>query len=241
MQIRYDRTESFLLLTDNAGTSPGEQLPAFFMCRISLLSMKQSTLSQACPGCRAGFGTVPDHAADYDPSPGGRMASFEPPKMVDYPPELLQAVVHEASTDAWRLAMFLQQLGLLPSSGANQRTSLCLPRSLLLGLGAALRLFSWECSGARIHLPETLPSAQLAIYNLISIAVKQPGQLESLALGLVRDVLRANLELMAWHGQEVLGSHIILGDADEDPLVDPLADFLWANRHALRSQESSKS
>jgi hypothetical protein len=40
------------------------------------------------------------------------MASFEPPKMVDYPPELLQAVVHEAPTDAWRLAMFLQQLGL---------------------------------------------------------------------------------------------------------------------------------
>ena len=163
------------------------------------------------------------------------MAPLDVPLPADFPPELVQAVACEAAEDADRVGLFLRELndGLARRGQTLPRR---LPAGLLLGLGAALRLLVWEGTGSRAHLPADLPQAMGAIRDLFAALGKRPASLEALARELVLRVLQVRVENFAWQGRAAWGADLVLGGAEEDALVDALADFLWANRHAPGAQ-----
>src|SRR5919107_152623 len=72
---------------------------------------------------------------------------------------LVEAVAREAARDAENVAEFLRELGFVPSADRPVR----LPPAFLLHLGAALRLWTWESSGLRVHRDSGLPGAEQAI------------------------------------------------------------------------------
>ena len=163
------------------------------------------------------------------------MAPLNVPLPADFPPELVQAVACEAAEDADRVGLFLRELnhGLARRGQTLPRR---LPAGLLLGLGAALRLLAWEGTGSRAHLPADLPPAMKAIRDLFAALGKRPASLEALARELVLRVVRAWVDHFAWHGRAAWGADLVLGGAEEDALVDALADFLWENSHAPDAQ-----
>jgi hypothetical protein len=147
-----------------------------------------------------------------------------------FPPDLVQAIAQDAVADAHRVALFLDALGLRPT-GAG--TPLKLPAFFLVGLAAALRLLSWEQSGLHVHRDVGLPSADEALRELAG-AVVAPGSAalkEQVARQLLQRVLGVFIERLAWNGRALLEADLELGEADEDALVDALADLLWSHRH----------
>ena len=157
------------------------------------------------------------------------MATTERSVLEGMPADLVDAVAREAALDADRVIQFLEHPD-IASSLNEARTSL--PRWLLLGLGAALRLLAWEVNGSRARLAVDLPPAKQAIRNLFLAAGKSPLRLESLARELALLVLRVWVENFAWLGRPTWDADLVLGESEEDALVEILADFLWTNRNA---------
>jgi hypothetical protein len=159
--------------------------------------------------------------------------TLPPPPFDQFPHDLLQAVAEDAADDADRVGQFLDALGLRPNGQGAARAPLRLPTFFLVGLAAALRLGEWEQRGLRAHLDAGLPSAAEATGEVFR-AVEAPEPLaakEQAATRLACRVLAVFVERMAWDGRPLLGADLELGEADEDALVDALADFLWAHRH----------
>ena len=77
-----------------------------------------------------------------------------------YPPELIDRVAEQAARDAELNAHFLEEVGLLPLA----REAPGLPSGLLLALGAAMRLRSWESLGMDLRA-EGLPTAREALFR----------------------------------------------------------------------------
>jgi hypothetical protein len=154
----------------------------------------------------------------------------------DVPIELVEAVAQEAAVDADRVVLFLRRLGITSS----EEKPVHLPGWLLLGLGAALRLLVWERNGTRSLLNANLPPAREAIRDLFSTATDRPAQLEPLAQELTMRIFRVRIDQMAWHGRSLWDADLVLGEAEEDLLVDALAGFLWQNRHALDNPEGDQ-
>ena len=146
-----------------------------------------------------------------------------PLQLPDFPPDLIQAVARDAARDADRVGLFLGALGLAPP--------LPLPAAFLLGLGAALRLLLWEQDGIDAHRRAGLPPARQALRDVFRAAAGQadPGTAEQ-AKALPGRVLALFIEHFAWAGRAELGADLTLGPADEDALLEGLADFLWAHR-----------
>lgn len=157
------------------------------------------------------------------------MASPTPHTVPAIPPELLADVAERADADADRVVLFLQALGLAPAPGQTR----ALPAAFLLDLGAALRLLAWEAAGLDVHRQAGLPAALDAIRRAFAEA---PGYLlrDPTAPApyppLFRAVLRLTADRLAWAGRRDLGADVVLGDPDEDALIEALAAFLWAHR-----------
>ena len=146
-----------------------------------------------------------------------------PTQISDLPPDLLQATIHEAERDADRVGRFLAK----PKS-KNIRY---LPAEILLGIGAALRLLHWERAGIHCHLEAGLPLARQALYDLSEMAA---GTATSEVIERVKNLpLRVTtvfVERFSWCGQAELSADLTLGAADEDAVLEDLADFYWAHR-----------
>lgn len=140
----------------------------------------------------------------------------------DYPPELIQAVVRNASRDADRVGVFLKALGL----SAGPEKPLSLPAHFLLELGAALRLFSWESQGFFIHQQAGLPAARQVLHAVFS-SLSDPSAAPT---ELSYRVMCLSVEKFAWNAQEELETDVCLEEAEEEMLLEALADFLWAHR-----------
>jgi hypothetical protein len=167
------------------------------------------------------------------------MAKNAAPTPIDhFPPELVQAVAHEATLDADWVGIFLNTLGLAPDRTGREWKPMHLPASLLLGLGAALRLFRWEQNGVLASLQPDLPPARQMICQLFQLAAKpQQAELDVVVRALTSRVFTLWLERLAWSGQEFWDADLVLGDAEEDELVEVLADFLWAHRNSSFRQQ----
>jgi hypothetical protein len=166
------------------------------------------------------------------------------PQLAAFPPELVRAVVLHAARDADQVALFLNTLITLVVRPAGDGTSpaplpppapLPLPGWFLLELAAALQLWIWEHSGIRLHLDAGLPPAGDALRAVFCRLTAAPGE-EATGEGtpLSRAVLARLAEHCGWSGQEDLGADLLLGEADEDALVDALADLIWTHRASLR-------
>ena len=107
-----------------------------------------------------------------------------------------------------------------------------LPAAFLLDLGAALRLMAWEQAGINPQHVAGLPPAQEAIRDVL-LSLRQPptGAAQADAPGtLARRVGAAFFEHFAWCGLGELDADVTLGAADEEAVLEALADFLWAHR-----------
>lgn len=144
-------------------------------------------------------------------------------------PELVEAAAREAARDAENIALFLRELGFVPSADRPVR----LPPAFLLHLGAALRLLVWESGGLRVHQDSGLPSAEQAIiaaFGLLDGASEAEAQHP---VELARKVVALFADRLAWLGRRDLDADVVLDDhVDEDALVDALAELLWDARHA---------
>jgi hypothetical protein len=141
---------------------------------------------------------------------------------------VLAAVVRQAHRQAELTAAVLKAWGLAEGKASP------LPAGFLLELGAVLELGLWERQGVRPYLTADLPSYREAADELGARASKGPVEFE--VPGSVRlwpQVLRVWLEQFAWDGPEALGADLLVGQVDEDALVDVLAEFLWQHRHEV--------
>jgi hypothetical protein len=151
---------------------------------------------------------------------------------------LVEAVARAAMRDADLVGHFLVALGLRPEAGRPAR----LPAGLLLDLGAAMRLLAWEAAGLDPGRIAGLPTAHEAVLSAFRDAtparpgeppagtsapppVGPPGSLAARAL-------EAFARHFAWAGHLELGADVALDAADEDALLEAVADFLWTNRPA---------
>jgi hypothetical protein len=151
------------------------------------------------------------------------MAPTTRPITIDnLPTDLVAAVAAEAERDAIRVAQFLGHLSL---QGTPDKP-LSLPRGFLRSLGAALRLLSWEVQGFSFHRDAGLASAAEALGE--SFASLYDPDADTAAF--CRAGLRLSVERLAWAGAPELGIDVAVDDADEDMVLEALADFLWAHR-----------
>ena len=144
----------------------------------------------------------------------------------EFPLDLVTAVAGDADRDADRVALFLQALGLKPSPARP----LALPAAFLLELGAALRLLEWERRGLSAHTDAGLPPSGQALREALRHLDIPELAARTLGDTLTYRVMVLFAERFAWAGREELDADVALGEADEDALLDALADFLWDHR-----------
>jgi hypothetical protein len=151
------------------------------------------------------------------------MATNPPsPSTVIFPSEMVNAIKADALRDADRVGQYLRSLGL---SGSRDKP-LWLPERFLYFLGAALRLLDWETKGFFHHAEAGLPKASEAIDAAIQSLEDPNADPTELCVR----VMRLSVERFAWNGPAELGVDVSLGEAEEDLLLEALADYLWANR-----------
>jgi hypothetical protein len=145
------------------------------------------------------------------------------------PPELLAAVAADAGADADLAIGLLRRMGLGPQRGQTAAW----PGRFLLNLGAALRLWVWELSGVTVHRDAGLPAARDA-FRQVWLRAAGPTADDPHPF-LYRAVIRLATDRLAWTGRRDLAASVVLGDPDEEALVDALAHLLWAHRHPDRT------
>jgi hypothetical protein len=144
-----------------------------------------------------------------------------------FPTDLVAAITDEAALDADRVGQFLQSCGLRVSPDRPIR----LPSSFLMDLGAALRLLDWEQAGIRVHLDAGLPTAEQLLCDILESVTGVRSSPSTLPLGtLTCRVVALFAERFSWHGRKELAADVIVDEADEEDILETLADFLWKNR-----------
>ena len=145
---------------------------------------------------------------------------------------VIQAVARNAEHQAILVAAFLNQVDPLLKRDGLPSVATGFPAGYLLELGAALTLGYWNRKGLLAFLPSDLPAYADAVAELKSCAVIGRFQLlDCIASHLVRQVRQTWLERFAWEAPNLLQADFVLGDVDEDVLVEAVAEFLWVNRH----------
>jgi len=154
------------------------------------------------------------------------VAAFALPNIPNVPGELVAAVAEDAARDADRVGQFLRTLGL----GGSPDRPVRLPAAFLLELGAALRLGDWEQRGLQVHREAGLPSAQQALRDVFQASSTSPGPAAAPHERLVYRIVVLFAERFAWNARVELDADIALDEADEEQLLEGLADFLWDHR-----------
>lgn len=151
------------------------------------------------------------------------MAAVPPSFAVnDFPAEMVAAVAADAARDADRVGLFLDNLGF---RGTPEKPT-PMPAGFLFHLAAALRLLGWEGQGFFLHREAGLPEARQAIRDAFRALADSDADSTELSVA----VLRLSVERFAWSGLPDLGADVALDEAQEDALLEALADFLWAHR-----------
>jgi hypothetical protein len=157
------------------------------------------------------------------------MAEPLPPlTLADVPSELIEAVARDAARDAERVALFLDALSQTPPGRWLAEKPVSLPADFLLALGAALRLWVWEEHKLTAHREAGLPAAREALWDVFRAVadLEAAGRIK----GLKARVLSVSVERFAWNARPELGVDVTLGEAEEDAVLEALADFLWDHR-----------
>jgi hypothetical protein len=153
----------------------------------------------------------------------------------DLPPDLIRAVAQEGARDAVRVAHFLDALAQTPAGQSLGQRPVRLPADFLLGLGAALRLLLWERNGIRVHLDAGLPPARDALRDVFRSVIDP--EVAARTATLPSRVSALFVDRFAWTGRLELEADVTLGEAQEEALLDALAEFLWVHRPGQRTLE----
>jgi hypothetical protein len=152
----------------------------------------------------------------------------------EVPPELVHSLTADASEDADNVGLFLGYLGLAPSDPNGPDPPICFPAWFLVELAAALRIWLWEASGLRIHLDAGLAPARESLLSVFCRAKEVAnGHASSNATPLMNNVIELSINRLAWSARRDLGAEVVLGEADEDTIVETLANLIWKHRVEL--------
>jgi hypothetical protein len=146
------------------------------------------------------------------------------------PPYMVRAAVDCAIEDADMVGTFLRDVCGFPPAPDRRLT---VTAEWLLDVGAALRLYFWQQRGIEPRqLDPKLPDFTTALRDLVRQLRPDPGDsLTGLASGeLSRRVFDAHIEHFSWVSGLELDAPVTLGPADEETVLEALADFLWAAR-----------
>ena len=122
-------------------------------------------------------------------------------------------------------------LGLMGFTRADDE-AVQVPVEFLFGLGIALRLYGWEMKGLRVHREAGLPAARELLAELLRRThASGHGSLREFSAWL-RPRFLAAARRFATCGPRVLGAEVVMGDADEEELVEALARLCWACRRS---------
>ena len=146
--------------------------------------------------------------------------------------QIIQGFAFNGAFHAALVGQFLEASGLIPSREARGRKPVAVPAGFLFELAGVLRLAYWEKLGLKDHLPSQLPSAAEALDDLLGRwSGNMPHPVRASA-PILDQVLHTWFARFAWSGLEELEADVVLDDADEEELLEALADFLWTHRHA---------
>ena len=157
-------------------------------------------------------------------------------------PALVAAVAENAERQAVMVAGLLDALDPRLKEAGFPTGAAGLPAEFLLELGALCQLTLWEGERLRDYLPPELPTAQQAKADFHYRATNAPDSFQSRPTGMLpTQIMQVWLERFAWAAPNLLQADIVLGDADEDALVDALAQFLWDHRHDDSTSEGQQT
>ncbi|MBL9085381.1 MAG: hypothetical protein JNK76_26490 [Planctomycetales bacterium] len=106
-----------------------------------------------------------------------------------------------------------------------------LPAGFLLEFAAVVQLSIWEGNGLTDFLPADVPTSPAAEAELFRRVREQPQQLQSISGALLsRRLLDLWLDQMCWSAPQYCHADVIVSDADEDMLVEAVAQLLWTHR-----------
>jgi hypothetical protein len=164
-------------------------------------------------------------------------ASHLSPQTASAPNELIAVVARGGERTAESTIELLTMLG-FPRPGAGEHYRLT--AAFLAGLGIALRLHAWEMAGLHVHRDAGLPRARELLDEVIKHTVASKADTGD---GFVRSLLPKFLEVtkkrLAWGGKPLLGADVVLGNPDEDALLDALARLCWACREGRSSEQTT--
>lgn len=156
----------------------------------------------------------------------------------DLDPALIAATVQQAERQATMVAVCLDAIDARLKEAGHPEGSKGLPLGFLLELGSICQLKYWEISGLRDFLPPGLPTSEDASTDLYKRATTTAPEefysIENDHLG--RQLLAVWLERFAWAAPNLLQADVVLGEVDEDSLVDGLARLLWVHRNDPASE-----
>ena len=157
------------------------------------------------------------------------------------PTGTVEAATRRAEQMAERTGEFLRALGLAPSKPSDFPFSL--PSEFLLELAAILQRADWQANGLADSLDEKLYPAFDDLRQLLFRLFQRPDSFQGGDAGaqnarLSQQTLRLWLERFAWSCPELLECDMLLGDLDDDDLIDRLAEVLWTRRHDLGTGSS---
>jgi hypothetical protein len=147
--------------------------------------------------------------------------------------EALEAMVRDAVFMADLTADFLDKLLRLNGDSKSRKGPVSWPRGFLLDLAPILRIALWERTGLIDHLGKEFPPAKQALADLFRRYEENASdpEKEGAYSELRMEVFKTRFNLLAWGGRRELNADVVLGDRDDDRLLEALADLLWENRH----------
>ena len=160
---------------------------------------------------------------------------------LEIPDFVVAAVTRNAEFRAELVAAFLDSAGVVCRSEDGQPSSCGLSADTLLELGGILQLAYWERHGFRPDLPDRLPAYREAVASFAKRAAERAnGEKFHPMKELSEQVFCVWFGHFAWDGREILQADMVLGDLDEDQLIDVMANLLWSHRHHAQ-RDSNKS
>lgn len=154
----------------------------------------------------------------------------------DLHPALITAVIRHSELAADITAECLSRLRarMIDEGLLAEDSPLRLPGAFLMELGAIGQLSLWEHQGLRDLLPPEIPTVAEATAELYRRASAVPEEFQLLSgATLAPRVRQVYLEHICWAAPEMLTANIVVGETDEDALVEAVARLLWHNRANL--------
>ena len=150
----------------------------------------------------------------------------------DSHPALTAAIIRNAELAATVTAACVHNWDARFKQGGFADGAQNLPAAFLMELGAIGQIRLWELEGLRDFLPSDLPTYGEAVAELSRRALTAPQEFQTLAgARLSPRVMQVWLESFSWAAPSLLQADVVLGEVDEDALVDAVAHLLWTHRH----------